>query len=716
LAAYGNRGTIVEIDGASFLVPVCAVSPNYFPFMGVKAEVGRTFAEESGAADAPLVVVISHRFWQRRLGGDPAVAGKVVRLNKKACTILGVVPRGFRGTNLQETPDFWLPMRVWVQTSREEQSDRGNRWLEVIGRLRKESSIGQAQAEMETIGHQLAVAYPETNRNTTMTVILESKTRSHWAKVMGTILLAVAGVVLLVACVNISNLLLARAEGRQREIAVRLALGASPFKIVQQLLTESLLLAVIGGGMALLLAAWIIHLLPKLQTSTLFAPDLDIRLDARVIGFTLVISLLSILGFALVPALRTARMDLNATFKQYSLSATRRFRGWTLGNLLVVSQLALSLMLLVGAGLLARTFWNVRQIRPGFQSENRLLLWMIPAILGYNEDQILSFYRSLLARVQEVPGVRQVSLVQRPPLYPTEGGQSFAVKIPGYEMPPGAEPLQIQYTIVWPNYFETMGTPILRGRTFSGLETRNGQGSILINETMARRFWPNQDPVGKHIQVLNKDCEILGVAQDGKYVTLREEPTPYMFLSIPQFLSGDMTLLVRTAVDPHNLVHPIEQELQSLARDLPAPEVSTLEEEWQRALRDEGLAAILVGCLSALTIFLATVGLYGLMSFSVKRRTQEIGIRMALGALPGQVLQMVLRQGLILIVIGIGLGLAGALSLTRFLSSQLFGIAPTDPLTFAGVSLLLAGIALLECYVPARRATKVDPIVALRCE
>jgi putative ABC transport system permease protein len=684
--------------------------------MGVKAEVGRTFAEESGAADAPLVVVISHRFWQRRLGGDPAVAGKVVRLNKKACTILGVVPRGFRGTNLQETPDFWLPMRVWVQTSREEQSDRGNRWLEVIGRLRKESSIGQAQAEMETIGHQLAVAYPETNRNTTMTVILESKTRSHWAKVMGTILLAVAGVVLLVACVNISNLLLARAEGRQREIAVRLALGASPFKIVQQLLTESLLLAVIGGGMALLLAAWIIHLLPKLQTSTLFAPDLDIRLDARVIGFTLVISLLSILGFALVPALRTARMDLNATFKQYSLSATRRFRGWTLGNLLVVSQLALSLMLLVGAGLLARTFWNVRQIRPGFQSENRLLLWMIPAILGYNEDQILSFYRSLLARVQEVPGVRQVSLVQRPPLYPTEGGQSFAVKIPGYEMPPGAEPLQIQYTIVWPNYFETMGTPILRGRTFSGLETRNGQGSILINETMARRFWPNQDPVGKHIQVLNKDCEILGVAQDGKYVTLREEPTPYMFLSIPQFLSGDMTLLVRTAVDPHNLVHPIEQELQSLARDLPAPEVSTLEEEWQRALRDEGLAAILVGCLSALTIFLATVGLYGLMSFSVKRRTQEIGIRMALGALPGQVLQMVLRQGLILIVIGIGLGLAGALSLTRFLSSQLFGIAPTDPLTFAGVSLLLAGIALLECYVPARRATKVDPIVALRCE
>jgi predicted permease len=716
LAAYGNRGSIVGIDGASFLVPVCAVSPNYFPFMGVKATLGRTFAEESAAPDAPLVAVISHRFWQRRLGGDPGIVGRIMRLNKQACTILGVMPRSFRGTTLGENPDLWIPMRVWAQISREEQSDRGNRWLEIIGRLRKGTSIEQAQSEMETFSRQLAMAYPETNRNTTMTVILESKTRSHWAKVMGTILLAVAGLVLLVACVNISNLLLARAEGRQKEIAVRLALGAKPFQIVQQLLTESLLLATFGGGMALLLAAWIIHLLPDLQTSTLFAPDLDIRLDGRVVGFTLVISLLSIFGFGLVPALRAARLDLNAAFKHYSLATTRRFRGWTLGNLLVVSQLALSLMLLVGAGLLARTFWNVRQIQPGFQSENRLLLWMVPVILGYDEDQTMSFYRSLLDRVQGLPGVKQVSLVQRPPLYPTEGGQSFEVRIPGYEMPSGAEPLQIQYTIVWPSYFETMGTPILRGHTFTGLESRTGPGSVLINETMAHRFWPNQDPLGKHMRVLNKDCEIIGVVQNGKYVTLREEPAPYMFLSIPQFLSSDMTLLVHTVEDPHNLVHPIEEVLRSLARDLPAPEVSTLREEWQRALQDERLAAILVGCLSALAIFLATVGLYGLMSFSVKRQTQEIGIRMALGARASTVLEMVIQRSLKLVLRGVGLGIAAAFMLSRFLSSQLFGVTAADPMTYACVTILLILVALAACYLPARRATKVDPMTALRDE
>jgi putative ABC transport system permease protein len=443
---------------------------------------------------------------------------------------------------------------------------------------------------------------------------------------------------------------------------------------------------------------------------------LDIRLDERVMGFTLFISLLSVFGFGLVPALRAARLDLNATFKQFASATTRRFRGWTLGNLLVVSQLALCLMLLVGAGLLARTFWNIRRIDLGFQRENRLLVWMVPFILGYNEEQTMSFYRSLLVRVQGLPGVTQASLVQRPPLYPTEGGQAFSIKIPGHETPPGVEPIQIQYTIVWPNYFETMGTPILRGRSFSGLETRSGPGSILINETMSRRFWPNQDALGKHIQVLNKECEIIGVVQNGKYVSLREDPVPYMYLSIPQFLSSDMTLLVHSAGDLNALVGPVKHELQNLAKDLPAPEVSTLKEEWQRALQDEWLAAILVGCLSALALFLATVGLYGLMSYSVRRRTQEIGIRMALGARTGTVVLMLLRESLKLILWGTGLGLVAAFVLTRFLTSQLYGVTATDPLTFAGIPILLVAIAVLACYLPGRRAAKVDPIVALRYE
>jgi putative ABC transport system permease protein len=716
LAAYGNRGAAVSVDGPPILVSVCVVSPNYFPVLGVKAGLGRTFAEESADPNNPLTAVASYRFWQRRLGGDPGVAGKVVRLNKRPCTILGVMPHGFQGATPGESPDFWIPVRVWTQITGEEQADHGSRWLELIGRLHAGTSLAQVRAEIETIGQQLRMAYPETNRDTRISVLPESETRSPWARVMGDILLAVALLVLVVACINISNLLLSRAEGRQREIAVRLALGAGPFRIVRQLLAEGLLLAMLGAGVALVLAGWTIRLLPGLLSSSLFVPDLDLRLDGRVIGFTLLVSLLSVFGFGMVPALRAARLDLNATFKQHSAATTRGFRGWTLGNTLVVVQLALSLMLLVGAGLLARTAWNVRYVDPGFQGENRLLVWMVPAALGYNESQTLAFYRSLLASVQGMPGVKEVTLVQRPPLYPTEGGQRYSVKIPGYEMPADAEPLKIRYTIVWPNYFETMGMPILRGRTFSGLETRAGQGSILINEAMARHYWADQDPLGKHVQVLNKDCEIIGVVQDGKYVTLREEAAPYMFLAVPQFPSADMTLLLHSTVDPHNLVSAVERELQNLAKDLPAPEISTLDEVWRQAFQDERLAAILVCCLSGLAAFLATVGLYGLMSFSLGRRIHEIGIRMALGAQARTLLRMVIKQSVGLVLCGAGLGLIAAFLLTRFLASQLFGVTATDPLTYAGVTFLLVFVALLACYLPARRAARVDPIVALRYE
>ena len=716
VAAYGYRGASIDIEGTPILSSVCVVSPNYFSLLGVDAHLGKTLGPETGNPDYPLTAVISYRFWQRRFGNDVSAAGRVVRLNKQPCTIVGVMPRTFRGLSMDESPDLWIPIGVWTRITGEEQTDRGSRWLELAGRLRPGVPLDKVRAEFQTLGQQLAMAYPKTNKDTRTSVIPESESRSPWARKMGKILLVIAGLVLLVACVNISNLLLVRSEGRQREIVMRIALGAGPIRLARQLLTESLLLAVLGAAVALILAGRIIGLLPGLLPSTVLGFNLDVRLDARVLGFTFLVSLLSVFGFGLVPAIHTARLDLNAILKQAGHATTRTFRGWTLGNMLVVLQLALSIMLLVGAGLLTRTFWNISRLDPGFQSGNRLVCWMVPAALGYRDSRLQSFYDNLLEKIQALPGVMEATLVQRPPLYPAEGGQSYRVRIPGYPLPPDAEPLRIKYTMVWPNYFKFMGTRIIKGRPFGGVETGTGPGSILVNETMARRFWPNENPVGKHLEVLNKECEIIGVVQDGKYVALREAPEPYMYLSIPQFPSADMALLVHTALDPQSLATTVERALRDLAKDLPAPEISTLEDEVQLAYQDERLAAILVGCLSVLAAFLATVGLYGLISFSVRQHHQEIGIRMALGAPPRGVLRMVLRHGLSLILAGAAVGLTAAFFLSRFLASQLFGISAADPATYAAVTLLLAAVALLACWLPARRAARVDPMLALRCE
>lgn len=716
LAAYGYRGASLAVDGAPALVSVCVVSPNYFSLLGVNALQGKYFGPESEDPQSPLTAVVSYRFWQRRFGGDPGTAGRIVSLNKQPCTILGVMPRTFRGLNMEESTDLWIPMRVWARITGEESTDRGNRWLEFAGRLRPGVRPVTANAEFQSLGQALTAAYPKTNSRTQVSVIPESESRGPWARTMGRILLVVAGLVLLVACVNISNLLLARSENRQREITMRMALGAGPARLVRQLMTENLLLAIAGTACALLAASWTIPLLPSLLPSTLLGFELDVRLDGRVLGFTLLVSLLSVFGFGLAPAIHASRFDLNTILKQTGQASTRAFRGWTARNMLVVVQLSLSIMLLVGAALLTRTFWNLSRLDPGFQMDNRLICWMVPAALRYDETRLQSFYTELLDKVQALPGVKEATLVQRPPLYPTEGGQRYRVRIPGYSQAPDAQPLSIRYTIVWPNYFRVMGTRILQGSTFTGRESRAGTGSVLVNETMARRFWPDGNPVGKFMRVLNKECEVIGVVQDGKYVALREQAEPYMYLAVPQFSSADMALLTHAAVDPQTLSPAIERTLRDMARDLPAPEISTLREQVRNAYQFERLAAILVGSLSILAAFMATLGLYGLISYSVKQRDREIGLRMALGAPPQGVRWMVLRQSAILILAGTGLGWIAAMLLRRFLASQLFGVSAADPVTYAAVSVLLFSVALVACYLPARRASRVDPLIALRCE
>ncbi len=719
LSAFGMRGVIITLDGPPFLASVCVVSPNYFPFLGIRAEAGRLFGEETEAPNRALVAVLSYRFWQKRLGGDAAVIGKTLHINRLLCTAEGVAPRRFRGTELGEEPDLWIPVSAWTQLTGEEQTQRKYRWMDLIGRLRPGDSLSRAEQELNVIREQWGAVDASLYKDVRFSLLTEFEARGEWPRILGGLLVLLAVLVLVIACVNVANLLMAHLNSRRREIAIRMSLGASRLRICGLVIMEAFALAVCGTLLAFLLSAWLVRALPALLTSIPFASQWEVRLDSRVVGFTLAMSLLAVLGSAAAPAFKVVRQNLNQTLRDYASTTVNPLRGRTISAILIVSQLALTAVLLVSAGLLARTFWNVRSLDPGFKSSNRLLVWILPGIQGYSDEQLRAFYHELLARVQGLPGVLQATLVQRPPLYPTEGGQSYPVKIPGREEGQNKD-LEVRYTLVWPNYFTVMETPFLKGQSFSGQETATGPGFVVINETMARQFWPGQDPVGRRFNVKSgnreRDCEIIGVVRDGKYVSLRETSYPYMFLPVSQWPSAEMTLVVHSSSDPHALAGAVQRELRRLSPSLPEPVISTFDEQLEQARSDERVSASLVGALSGLAVCLALSGLYGLLSYSVRQRTREIGIRMSLGARTGTILKMVLLQGLRLVACGTALGLIAAFLASQVLASQVYGIRPRDPLTFAAVSVLLVTISLLACIVPARRASRVDPSDALRQE
>ena len=719
LSAFGMRGVVVTLDGPPFLATVCVVSPNYFPFLGIKAGVGRLFGEETGEPNQALVAVLSHKFWQKRFGGDAGVVGRPVHIDKLLCTVEGIAPHDFHGTEIGEAPDLWVSVSAWTQLTGEEQTQRKYRWMGLIGRLGPGESRGQAEQELNVIRKQWEAVDSSLYKDVRFSLLTEFEARGEWSRILGGLLVLLAVLVLLIACVNVANLLMAHLNSRRREIAIRMSVGASRPRIFGLVIMEALALAVIGSLLAFLLSAWLIRTLPALLTSIPFASQWDVRLDGRVVSFTLAMSLLAVLGSAAFPAFKMIRQNLNLTLRNYASTTVNPLRGRSLSTVLIVSQLAFTALLLVSAGLLTRTFWNLRSLDPGFKSGNRLMVWILPGIQGYSDEQLQAFYSELLARVQGLPGVLQTTLVQRAPLYPIQGGQSYPVKIPGREAGQSKD-LEVRYTLVWPNYFAVMETPILRGRSFSGQEGTTGPGCVVINETMARQFWPGKDPIGRKITVQrgNKgwECEVVGVARDGKYVSLKEIFYPYMYLPVSQWPSADMTLVVHTSSDPHALAGAIQRELRRLAPSLPEPEISTFDEQLEQARSDERVAASLVGALSGLAVFLALSGLYGLLAYSVRQRTREIGIRISLGARTDTILIMVLAQGLRLVACGTALGLIAAFLAAQMLSSQVYGIRPRDPLTFAGVSVLLVAISLIACLVPARRASRVDPADALRQE
>ncbi|HEX8722317.1 MAG TPA: ABC transporter permease [Pyrinomonadaceae bacterium] len=712
--------------GASERVWGYLVTGNYFEVLGARAARGRTFTpEEDRAPLSAPVAVLSHACWLRRFGGDPGVVGRDVELNGHPFRVVGVMPEGFAGTEIVYTPEVWVPMTMqeWVEP--------GNLWLErretqnifAVGRLKDGVTREQAEAALNLFAGQLGREYPETNEGQRIVLVppgfvipqLRGAVVGFAAVLMGAV-----GLVLLIACTNLANLLLARASSRRKEMALRVALGASRWRLVRQLLTESLLLALAGGAAGLLLAAWLLDLVAAYRPPIDVPVWIEAGVDWRVLAFALGASLLTTLLFGLAPALQATRTDLVPALKDAGRGDGRtrsRLRG-----ALVVAQVTLSLVLLVAAGLTLRALARLQTASPGFEVEGGLVASFDLGLQGYDEARGREFGRRLVERVRAMPGVRAASLTDLFPLSLNYTSNSVYV-----EGRPGARGANVPIAMassVEPSYFDAMGIPVVAGRPFGERDDERAPRVVVVNETFARRFFPGAEPareaVGKRIGFKGDQgpwAEIVGVAKDGKYWTIGEAPELFVYSPLAQRYTSTATLVVRAAGgDPRALVPALRAEARALDAALPLYDVKTFEEHMGVSLFPARVAAALLGGFGLLALVLAGTGIYGVVSYAAAQRTREIGIRMALGAQRGDVLRLVAGRGMLLVGAGVALGLAGALALTRFMEGVLYGVSATDPFTFALVVALLLGVALVACLLPARRATKVDPMVALRYE
>jgi putative ABC transport system permease protein len=707
------------------------VSGNYFDVLGARPALGRGFLpEEDRTPGTHPVAVVSHDFWLSQLGGDPQMVGKTIRLNNRQFTVVGVAAPGFRGTNPPFASAVWLPVMMIEATMRSRQTlhERGFEFA-ATGRLKSGVSLAQAQAQLETLNSQLELANPlPVDRSGGPAADRSLKlVRSQgliapfrpMAKTATALLSAVVGLVLLIACANVANLLLARAAARRKEIAVRLALGAGRMRLIRQLLTESFLLALLGAVAGLLIAIWINQALMALEPPVPAAWNfqIDLRLDAQALGFTILVTFFTALLFGLAPAMQASKPDLVPALKdEMSAPAAggRRLRWLSLRNALVVAQVAVSLVLLVGAGLFIRSLQHVQRLDLGFKTEDRLALSFNLEALGYDEARIREFAARAVNHLAALPGIESASAANALPL----GFMGFGapVEIEGRSTPPDARPTFAENQLVGLDYLRTLGTRIVRGRDFTARDTATAQRVAIINERMASRFFPNEDPLGKRLRVGEHDapfCEIVGVAQDVTF-HLGENPGPAVYRPLAQQSSRWLTLVVHTKGDPKAQIAAVRSAVQAIDNNLPAQEIKTLEEIVSLQFWPARMLAGLLTSLGSVGLLLASVGVYGVMSYSVARRTREIGVRMAMGAQSRDVLKLIVGQGLVLALAGAAIGLALSAVTTRFLSSLLYGVSATDPATFAGVGLFLIGVALLACYLPARRATKVDPLAALR--
>lgn len=727
LAAFRPAAFGLAIDGGDATRAYAeAVTGNYFQLLGVSPVIGRAFLpDETRDGDAKLVAILNYRFWQRRFNADPSIVGRTITLNGHAVTVVGVAPRGFNGTYaIYFAPNLWVPIGVLPQIGAASAGlleNRTSRGIRPIGRLAPGATLARAQAEAATIAGRLALAYPDVSKDRTAAVYRELDTRpeveiSRATNVIALIFIGLAALVLLIACANVANLLLARSAARRREIAMRLALGARRGHLVRQLLTESLLLALTAGTLGLAVSWVATRLLQSIRVPTDIPLNLEVHTDPRVALFTLGVSVIASLGFGLIPALQASRPSLIPALKGDGPNVAHGARGLSLRNVLVVAQVAVSLVLLVTAGLFLRSVSGARTISPGFAIDDRLVMAFDPGLIGYDRERTQSFYRLLGDRLKVAPGIEAAAFAAFVPLDFSSGTQNVIIE--GRVAEPGQDTVQIMDSVVDPDYFQTLDTRIVGGRAFTDRDTADASPVVIINETMARTYWPGQDPIGRRLRFSGPDeplREVVGVAADGKYRQLTERPRPYMFLPFAQHYRSARSLVVRSA-DAAGAVATVRREVRALDPVMPILETKTMAQHMERAYLGPRLSAMLIGPAALLALIIAAIGLYGVMAYAVSQRTRELGIRMAVGASPRDIVGLVLRQGLVLTGIGLTLGLLGAVAAARLVANLLFGVSPSDPATFVLVPAILLAVAAVATYVPARRALAVDPLVAFKAE
>jgi predicted permease len=719
LAAYQFAGTVFDDgSGRPEIVSLGLITANFFETLGVGAAAGRALGAGDLADGAAPAVTLSYDYWQQRFNGDPAVVGRTVWLNKRPWTVVGIMPRGFAGTQPLFAPAVWMPVEMGMRQGRSRDA-RTDRWYSVYARVADGATIDEATAEVAAIGQRMAHDHPDTDQGLHLRATYETTARRGDLAVAITLAICLLSLPLVIGCANVAGLLLGHAESRRREVAIRLSLGASRWQLVRQLLAETALWSVLAIGVALVIAAWLVRLAPALMPPFPVAFNLDFRIDARIAAVSAAIGLAATLLAGLAPALVASRADLTTLAKGTPALSGRR--GHRLRSTLVVGQVAVSFLLVLLAVLFGASLVNAEHTDTGLPKASMAFMSLSPTAFGYDRPHAMAFYDEVVDRARHRPGIEAAAYARHIPLNALYGGGLMqGIAIPGVAPPPGQTVLEIRQNVVSPGYFATMGIAIERGRDFTSADTEQAARVIAVNETMARAYWPDGNAVGRGVDLVDvatgdrTPATVVAVVGDTKYLSLKETTPPYLYLPLAQRPAGEMTLVARGSLTETALASALRDVVRQLDPNMPPVDLLTKSQHLQRALFGERALAGAVTVLGSISLVLAVVGLYGVVAFAVTRRTRDIGIEMALGASVGRVVSSTMKMGARITAVGVLIGGAVALGLAQLFSGVLYGVTALDPVVVGAAILVTAAITMLATFVPARRAGRVDPVVALR--